>query len=357
MKREDNIIKKLWDRVTIEQWHKALRVIIICMVFMTLSEGIFEIPVIKNFFGADLIKGQSGWMVYAIVWLVMFLQVAIIPIPALPILTACNQINGLVGSNFELSGLFSFQTLFFVAFVTSATLTGAIASYWLGRTFGKKAVTWVAGSEKDYKIWSKKLNGKMGKWIYGATVLLPIFPDDLISLVIGSIKMNFTFYTIVNVICKFVGLYAMLIFMRIPGIDIMFGKSTDFPWALILYAGILFVCIVINSILNYRINRNQPKNIKLEVVKEEITVYLNKVKSVNKDLIIDYKFNKLIKTYLTSKIYIHKYFEVDENNIKNKVRILIDCDASNYKQIIFDKTYKLTELYTTLIKDVSKCDF
>ena len=34
MKREDNIVKKLWNRITIEQWHKALRVIIICMAFM-----------------------------------------------------------------------------------------------------------------------------------------------------------------------------------------------------------------------------------------------------------------------------------------------------------------------------------
>ena len=355
MKREDNIIKKLWNRVTIEQWHKALRVVIICMVFMTLSEAIFEIPTIRDFFGADLIRGQSGWMVYVVVWLVMFAQVAIIPIPALPILTACNQIPELVGSSFELSGLFSMQTIFFIAFVTSATVTGAIASYWLGRTFGKKAIVWVAGSEKDYKLWSKKLNGKMGKWIYTATVLLPVFPDDLISLVIGSIKMNFTFYVTVNIICKFIGLYCMLIFMRIPGIDVMFGKSTGFPLALIVYLGILIACIIINSILNYKINRNQPKNIKLEVIKEEITVYLNKVKSVNKDLIIDYKFNKLIRTYITSKIYIHKYFEVDENNVKNKVRILIDCDASNYKQIIFDKTYKLTELYTTLIEDVNKC--
>ena len=47
--------------------------------------------------------------------------------------------------------------------------------------------------------------------------------------------------------------------------------------------------------------------------------------------------------------------EFINNILKNKVRILIDCDASNYKQIIFDKTYKLTELYTTLIEDVNKC--
>lgn len=60
MKREDNIIKKLWNKVTLEQWQKALRVFIICMIFMVLSEGIFEIPAVEQFFGADLIAGKSG---------------------------------------------------------------------------------------------------------------------------------------------------------------------------------------------------------------------------------------------------------------------------------------------------------
>jgi hypothetical protein len=34
---------------------------------MVVSEGIFEIPVVKDFFGAGLIEGKSGWIVYAIV--------------------------------------------------------------------------------------------------------------------------------------------------------------------------------------------------------------------------------------------------------------------------------------------------
>ena len=355
MKREDNIVKKLWNRITIEQWHKALRVIIICMAFMTISEAIFEIPVVKNFFGADLFTGQSGWMVYFVLWVVMFLQVAIIPIPALPILTACNQIPNLVGTSFKLSGLFSMQTLFFVTFVTSATLMGAIAAYWLGRTFGKKAVIWVAGSEKDYKLWTKKLNGKMGKWVYTTTVLLPIFPDDLISLVIGSIKMNFSFYVIVNAICKVIGLYCMLIFMRIPGIDIMFSQSVGFPWALMIYTSILLISILINNFVNYKINTNQPKSIKLEVVKEELIEKLTKKKSVNKDLLIDYKLNFKFRTYLTSYITLHKYYTVDSLGNKQKLRIIISCKVSNYSQVIFDKIYKMTDTYDLFLEDIKQC--
>jgi hypothetical protein len=59
----------------------------------------------------------------------MFAQVAIIPIPALPILTACNQIPNFVAKGFGLVDLFSMKTLGFVLLITSATTMGAIASY------------------------------------------------------------------------------------------------------------------------------------------------------------------------------------------------------------------------------------
>lgn len=358
MKREDNIIKKLWDKVTIEQWYKTLRVVIICMVFMVLSEGLFSIPSVEEFFGAGLIEGKTGWIVYVIVWLVMFAQVAIIPIPALPILTACNQIPNLVASNDSMSGLFSLQTVGFLLLVVSATVTGAIASYWIGRTFGRPAIKWVAGSDKDYKTWSKKLNSKTGKWLYATTVLLPIFPDDLISLVVGSIKMNFGFYVVVNIICKLIGQFCMLLFMRIPGVDIFFGKEgSGFPVALVVYACILLACIIAQFFINRTINFNQPKKVKMEVVKEKVLKHLKRVKSASKDLIIDYKLNKSLTTYLASKIAIHKYFETDENNIKQKIRVVIDCKASNYSQIIFDKTYELTEKYSTLLKEIKECNF
>ena len=353
MKKQDNILRKMWDRVTIEKWQKFLRLVIICMVFMVVSEGIFEIPVVKDFFGAGLIEGKSGWIVYAIVWLVMFAQVAIIPIPALPILTACNQIQNFVASGSGLVDLFSMKTLGFVLLVTSATTAGAIASYWLGRTFGKPAIRWIAGSDSDYKVWVKKLNSKTGRWIYASTVLLPIFPDDLISLVVGSIKMNFSFYVIVNVICKAIGLYTMLIFMRMPGIDILFGNNdpSSIPWALLLYSGILIISIIGKIYVNRKIDLSQPKNIKLEEAKNKVINYLTKRKSSFKELIVDQKLNKKLKTYLASEIQIKTLYQTNAENKKSKIRIFIICKASNYWQVIFDKTYKLTESYQTLIDD------
>lgn len=170
--------------------------------------------------------------------------------------------------------------------------------------------------------------------------------------------MNFSFYVTVNMICKFVGLYCTLIVMRIPGLDIFFGKEGNGPpIALIIYTLILLVAFSLKKILAKMTDRNQPKEVKLEEIKEKILYILNKKRSAYKDLIIDYKLDIKTKTYLGSKISIHKYYKVDEHNKKQKIRILIDCKASDYKQIIFDKSYKLTELYSTLIEDFKQCNF
>lgn len=357
-KKEDNILKKLWDKIKIEQIHKFLRVVIICMIFMVLSEAIFEIPAVANFFGEGLLEGQTGWLVYVIIWLVMFAQVAIIPIPALPILVACSNIPKLVARDGTILGLFSFETLGFLALVVSASLVGAITAYWIGRTLGRPAVKWVAGSDEDYKKWSKKLNTKTGKWIYAGTVLLPIFPDDLISFVVGSVKMNFGFYVIVNAICKTIGLFTMLLFMRIPGISIFFNDSeTGFPIALTAYIAILVIAIVWRLLLNRKLNRNQSKENKLEVVKEQVLNKLKKKENVYKQLIIDYKINKKFKTYFATPVKIEKLFVSDKAGKKTKVRIIVKCEACNYWEIIFDKKYRLTETYDTLIKDFKECDF
>ena len=59
----------------------------------------------------------------------MFAQVTIIPIPALPILTACNQMAGLVAKDNSLSGLFSLNTLSFLLLTSSAAVLGSICAY------------------------------------------------------------------------------------------------------------------------------------------------------------------------------------------------------------------------------------
>lgn len=236
---------------TKKQIMKLLYALIVCLALLLVVELLFQIPAVKNAFSTDVLSDSMGnsVAVWVVLWLLMYAQVTIIPVPAMPIYVFCNS-TSLVSYGEGLFDLFSLRTVFFVLFVTSACVVGAMSSYWLGRLGGKKAVKWIAGDEEDYNLWSEKLNNKVGKYIYAGTVLLPVFPDDILCLVAGAMKMDFGFFTIVNISGRVIGAYCMLLFMRLPYISSFFTSSVNggFPWALLVYA-ILLVASIIATIL------------------------------------------------------------------------------------------------------------
>lgn len=229
-----------------QQIYKLLLTLIVCMALLVVVEVLFQIPAISNAFGEDAFENQVGIGVWIVLWLIMFAQVTIIPVPAMPIYVFCNGYNGIIANGSGLSDLLSFKTLFFILFVTSACLAGSICAYWMGRLGGKKAVKWIAGDEDDYNLWCKKLNCKMGKWIYAATVLLPIFPDDIICLVVGAMKIDFKFFAFVNTVGRLIGVTCTCLFMRLPLVkDFLMGSlEGGFPWALLAYSIIFILSIV-----------------------------------------------------------------------------------------------------------------
>jgi uncharacterized membrane protein YdjX (TVP38/TMEM64 family) len=148
----------------------------------------------------------------------MFLQVTILNIPAYIILSASVSIG------------INTLSITYILVVISAYMAGCILAYWLGRKFGTKAIKWCAGSEEDYNKWSNVINNK-GKWFYLITVLLPMFPDDILCLVAGSVRFNFKFYVIANLIGRTIGLVTMLLAMKILGIG-----GGGFPFMIIVWA-------------------------------------------------------------------------------------------------------------------------
>ena len=97
-----------------------------------------HIPSVKKWF-SDLITGSSGIVFWIVIWVIMFLQVTILNVPAYIVLSACVSI-----------GVETLSFLFIVV-VLSAYMCGCLLAYWLGYKFGKKAVKWCAGSEEDYQ--------------------------------------------------------------------------------------------------------------------------------------------------------------------------------------------------------------
>lgn len=212
-----------------EQVIKILKVCIIATAIMLGFEVLFSFDVITNWFG-NLVVNAGGWA-YAVIWAIMFLQVTILNVPAYVILSASVSIGiNTLGWQYILTTI-------------SAYMAGCLLAYWLGWKFGKRAVKWCAGSEEDYEKWCSVLN-KKGKLWYLLTVLFPFFPDDLLCLVAGSVKFNFWFYTIANLIGRTIGLITMLYTLKLIG---MVGGG--FPFMIIVWGVALIGELVVYMIL------------------------------------------------------------------------------------------------------------
>lgn len=257
-----------------EQLIKILKVAIISTIIMLVAEAIFSIPAITNWFG-DIIKNSSGVWVWVIIWVIMFLQVTILNIPAYVILSASISIG------------IETLSIVYIAVVLSAYMAGCLFAYWIGYKFGRKAVKWCAGSDEDYNKWSKFLN-KKGKLWYFLTVLFPFFPDDLLCFVAGSVKFNFWWYTLINFVGRGIGLVTMLFTLKF-----ITNFANGFPIMLIVWAVALVAEIIIYFILKAQfknkknnVQENETKNEKLEQqkqIKEKNNEEQNKKSQSNDD--------------------------------------------------------------------------
>lgn len=175
----------------------------------------------------------------------------------LPIMVACNRTYLVSDLGFGLMDLFSMRTLFFIVFCTSATVVGSIVAYWLGRFGGKRAVKWIAGDEEEFDKWTHAMNGKVGKGAYALTVLLPIFPDDLLCIVVGAMRMDFLFFVVVHVVGSLIGMFTGLFCMRLPYANEFFNSGGEsFPTALLVYSILTIVFLVATLLLKKSLKKN-----------------------------------------------------------------------------------------------------
>lgn len=127
---------------------------------------------------------QGGAYSYIIFILIQFLQVTFLPLPAIATTVAGTLVFG---------PWITFGLSFF------AVMLGSIFAFFLGRKVGRKLVVWVAG-EKDAKKWEEKLS--RGKFVYFLMMLFPIFPDDILCIVVGCTGMSWKFFLITNLITR-----------------------------------------------------------------------------------------------------------------------------------------------------------
>lgn len=131
---------------------------------------------------------QSGGYGYVIFFLIQFVQVSFLPIPAM--------VTTIAG------------TLVFGPWIASlisivAVILASLFSFFLGKKLGRRAVVWIAG-EKETKKWEEKL--ARGKYVFFLMMLFPLFPDDILCLVVGATGMSYKFFLITNIITRPIGI-------------------------------------------------------------------------------------------------------------------------------------------------------
>ena len=99
-------------------------------------------------------------------------------------------------------------------------------------------------SEEEYNKWLSVLKSKKTNIIYFGTILLPIFPDDILCLLAGSIKMNFWWYLIANIVGRAIGL-ATFIFV--------FKVISDSLISIIIMIVLFIILVVIKIIIKRRL--------------------------------------------------------------------------------------------------------
>ena len=237
-----------------QQVIKIIDVMFVAVLFMTAFEILFAFPQISNSIQTWIEGLENKTMIWVAFWLVMFIQVCIIPIPAYIVLNAAVNIH-IIESSLGLQVFATKDLWVLLLIIISAYMAGASVAYLAGAKLGKKAVLWCAGTEEEYDKWSDVFN-KGGKWAYALTVLFPLFPDDLLCLVAGSVRIHFGFFFISNLICRSIGTITMIATLVVFN---NFNKG-GIPWTLIFWFTVLVGLIVAYYILKNLIKKeNEAK--------------------------------------------------------------------------------------------------
>ena len=214
MEEKDTKSKKIWRILLVS----FLTIGIILGIFLAL----FYTGVWEKFNSVekmrDLIQGTGFWG-RLVFFSLQFLQVTFIPIPS-TILTIAGAIlfGPLQGSLISLAGI----------------LMGSAVAFLLGKTFGKKLVSFMVGKDTCAK-WTKYLS--RAKFGFVIMMLLPMFPDDILCLVAGITDMSWNFFMITNLIARPIGIF----------LTSYLGSGDFIPysgWGLIVWGIILILSFV-----------------------------------------------------------------------------------------------------------------
>ncbi len=216
--QEENDKKNLEEKL--EQRNKALRFsvaigLLILIVFaiylpLKLTGSLDKISNPENIKTVILKTGIWGYFTF---FVIQFIQVTFIPIPAVVTTIAGTMVFG------------PWHTLWISL---CSVLLASIFAFWLGRKFGKKVVYWIVG-KKETEKYEKTL--KKGKYVFFLMMLFPGFPDDILCMLAGMTAMSFKYFLTTNLITRPITISAIVFFGS--GMIIPFSDWGIYVWILL----------------------------------------------------------------------------------------------------------------------------
>jgi len=162
---------------------------------------------------------SGGMWSYLIFFIIQFLQVTFLPIPA-----AVTTVAGTL--------VFGLWITLIISFI--AVLLASLFSFFIGKKFGSKVIIWMVGN-KDYEKWAEKLG--RGKYVFFLMMLFPVFPDDILCLVAGTTKMTWRFFIITNLITRPIGIFCTCFLSS--------GIIPFYGWWILLWGVLLVLCLAL----------------------------------------------------------------------------------------------------------------
>lgn len=205
---------------------KILKIALIMVILLLLILAIF----LPLYFSGAIYKIQkaedikeiissSGMWSYLIFFLIQFMQVTFLPIPA-----AVTTVAGTL--------VFGLWITLLISFV--AVMLASLFSFFIGKKLGSKIIIWAVG-KKDFDKWAEKL-GK-GKYVFFLMMLFPFFPDDILCMIAGTTSMSWKFFIVTNLITRPIGIFCTC-----------FLSSGIIPfsgWWILLWALLAILCLML----------------------------------------------------------------------------------------------------------------
>lgn len=271
------------------------------------------------------------------IYLAAFLYIILTPL--INIIPGISSMTTIVLANM----LFNDKTIegMLISFALSAVsviLTSSLM-FILGKVGGKRLVEWIVGKEPAKKIEKYLTIG--GKALIPMTYLLPLFPDDTISLIVGMSDMSFLYNFVCTLLFRNIGVLATCIICT----DLFDYRSFSWWMYLIFFLAsiIIFLILVYLSYLYFqhlRYKEEGPRYFLLRYLKSSTSYHIVKKEKISKKIREQYNLNKKYNScYLASK--------------RKKIHAIVIIKDGKVDYLNYDDKYTIYPLFKKILKDNS----